>query len=186
MAERDYSHRGVVDKLGVKPGDPVVFLDLGWRLDDELRLGVLDRTGRDVADTDEPARVVLVAADVSTDAISVLSEWRSRIHPGGGIWFLTPKRGQPGYVDQTRLIVAGAHAGVVDNKVCSVSDTVSALRFVIRKADRPAAEARRSAQLKPRASLRPQMNSDVGRGSFRQRQPSSVGQRDHLYRVLRP
>jgi hypothetical protein len=123
----------------------VVFLDLAWRLDDELRLSVLDRTGRAVADAGEPPRVVLVAADVSTDATSVLREWRSRIHPAGGIWFLTPKRGQPGYVDQTRLIVAGGQAGVVDNKVCSVSDTVSALRFVIRKAARPAPEARGSA-----------------------------------------
>ena len=44
---------------------------------------------------------------------------------------------QPGYVDQNDLIAAGGPAGLVDNKVCSVSDTVSAMRFVIRRVDRP-------------------------------------------------
>lgn len=145
MAERDYSHRGVVDKLGVKPGDPVVFIDLAWNLDAGLRLQALERAGRPAAAPEEPARVVLAAVDATTDAVALLKEWRTRIDPAGGIWLLTPKRGQPGYVDQTRLIVAGTEAGVVDNKVCSVSETVSALRFVIRKLDRPAAEARGSA-----------------------------------------
>ena len=139
MPERDYSHRGVVDKLGVKPGDAVALVDLAWRIPDGLRLDVLERAGRPEADPAEPARVVLAAVDASTDAVAVLAEWRSRIEPSGGIWLLTPKRGQPGFVDQTLLIVAGAEAGVVDNKVCSVSDTISALRFVIRKVDRAAA-----------------------------------------------
>src|SRR5437764_98260 len=53
-----------------------------------------------------------------------------------GIWLLTPKRGQPGYLDQRDLILAGPTAGVVDNKTCSVSDTTSGIRFVIRKIDR--------------------------------------------------
>ena len=30
-----------------------------------------------------------------------------RIDPAGGIWLLTPKRGQTGYIDQTELITAG-------------------------------------------------------------------------------
>ena len=80
--------------------------------------------------------MVLVGADASTEVESVLSRWRQRIHPAGGIWLLTPKRGQPGYVDQRELIQAGPAAGVVDNKICSVSDTISAIRFVIRKIDR--------------------------------------------------
>jgi len=71
-----------------------------------------------------------------TDVVRVLSTWRARIDPAGGIWLLTPKRGQPGYVDQRELILAGPSAGLVDNKICSVDDTTSAMRFVIRRADR--------------------------------------------------
>ena len=135
MAERDYSHRDVLDKLGIKPGFAIGF-DSRRPIDVDLRSRVLERTGRAEAAADEPVDVALLGADADTDAVDVLRAWRSRLDPAGGIWLLTPKRGQPGYVDQRELIAAGSEAGVVDNKICSVSDTVSAMRFVIRKVDR--------------------------------------------------
>ncbi len=135
--DRDYSHRDVVDKLGIKPGHAVAFDEAQGSLDAELRRRALDRAGRPPADDAESVDVVLAAADAETNAVALLLRWRARIQPAGGIWLLTPKRGQPGYVDQRALIPAGQQAGVVDNKSCSVSDTVSGMRFVIRKADRP-------------------------------------------------
>jgi hypothetical protein len=135
--ERDYSHRDVVDKLGIKPGSAVAFAAAPAELDPDLRERTLARAGRDIASPDEPVDVVLIGADASTDVQRVLTEWRGRIDPAGGIWLLTPKRGQPGYVDQRELILAGPSAGVVDNKLCSVDDTTSAMRFVIRRTDRP-------------------------------------------------
>ena len=134
MAEKDYSHRDVVDKLGVRPGDAVALVGVP---DSELRQKVLQRTGRGPAAPGEPADVVLVWADAATDAVATLKDWKTKIEPSGGIWLLTPKRTQPGYVDQNDLIQAGKQAGVVDNKICSVSGTTSGIRFVIRKADRP-------------------------------------------------
>ena len=134
--ERDYSHRDVVDKLGIKPGFAVAFAAAPLVIDASLRTRALAQSGRAEATEDEPADVVLIGADASTDVGSVLEHWRKRIDQSGGIWLLTPKRGQPGYVDQRELILAGPSAGLVDNKVCSVSDTISAMRFVIRKADR--------------------------------------------------
>jgi hypothetical protein len=136
IAERDYSHRDVVDKLGIKPGLALAFDTAPTPIDATLRGRALDRVGRPAAAIDERADVVLVGADASTDVEAVLRHWRDRIDPAGGIWLLTPKRGQPGYVDQRELILAGPAAGVVDNKTCSVSDTTSAIRFVIRKIDR--------------------------------------------------
>ncbi|HEY3060486.1 MAG TPA: DUF3052 family protein [Chloroflexota bacterium] len=136
MAEKDYSHRDVVDKLGIKPGFVVAFVSEPVAVDALLRERVLDRVGRGPADDNEPLDLVLIGADASTDAEAVLKRWRPRIDQAGGIWLLTPKRGQPGYVDQRDLIDAGPAAGVVDNKICSVSDTTSAMRFVIRKVDR--------------------------------------------------
>ena len=73
---------------------------------------------------------------LNTNPVATLTAWRKRLRPTGGIWLLTRKRGQPNYVDQTNLILAGPAAGAVDNKICSVSDTISAMRFVIRKVDR--------------------------------------------------
>jgi DUF3052 family protein len=134
--ERDYSHRSVVDKLGIKPGHTVAFDAAPCPIPPDLRAQALDRAGRDLASADEPVDVVLVGADASTDVEQVLSAWRERIEPAGGIWLLTPKRGQPGYVDQRDLIAAGPAAGVVDNKICSVDEQTSAMRFVIRRVDR--------------------------------------------------
>jgi len=55
----------------------------------------------------------------------------------------TAKRGQRSasgmdYLNQSDLIPLGLAAGLVDNKICSVSDTESAMRFVIRRKDRQA------------------------------------------------
>lgn len=138
MAEKDYSHRDVVDKLGIKPGHAVAFVEDGWAIDGDLRQRVLDRAARTAADAAEPVDSVLLSASDSTDVTALLRSWKVRLDPAGGIWVLTRKRGQPGYLDQTQLIGLGLAAGLVDNKVCSVSDAVSAMRFVIRKADRAA------------------------------------------------
>jgi len=135
--ERDYSHRDVVDKLGIKPGCAVAFAAAPRAVDAELRRRIVARAGREeVAAGDEPEDVVLIGAEASTDVAGILSEWRARIDQSGGIWLLTPKRGQEGYVDQRELIAAGPAAGVVDNKICSVDERTSAMRFVIRKTDR--------------------------------------------------
>jgi Protein of unknown function (DUF3052) len=134
--ERDYSHRSTVDKLGIKPGHVVAFEAAPVAIPEDLRHQALERSGRDAAAESEVVDVVLVGADDSTDFQAVLTAWRARIDPAGGIWLLTPKRGQPGYVDQRELIATGPDAGLVDNKICSIDDHTSAMRFVIRKIDR--------------------------------------------------
>jgi hypothetical protein len=138
MPRRDYSHRDVVDKLGVKHGYVVALVEAAWPLDPDLRERVLERVGRPAIGEDEPADVVLATVDARTAYVDVLTRGKARLRAAGGIWLLTPKRGLPGYVDQRVLIDAGPSVGLVDNKVCSISDSVSALRFVIRKIDRTA------------------------------------------------
>lgn len=135
--ERDYQNRAIVDKLGIKRGSVVAFAVETQAVDVALQERILLRTERPAATGDEAVDVVLAVIDKNADACEVLRRWRLRLKPTGGIWLLTPKRDQSGYVKQEELIVAGQQAGVVDNKVCSVSSTTSAMRFVIRKEDRP-------------------------------------------------
>jgi Protein of unknown function (DUF3052) len=136
IPERNYGHRDVIDKLGIKPAHRVACDEEAWVLDAELRQKVLDRVGDFAGASAGPIDVVLVTTDATTDGAALLRKWRPALHPAGGIWLLTPKRGRPGYVNQNDLIEEGKEAGVVDNKVCSVSETVSAMRFVIRREDR--------------------------------------------------
>jgi hypothetical protein len=136
MPHQDYSHRDVLDKLGIKPGHAVAFVEAAGSIEVTLRERVLKRTARPSAAPGEAANIVLASANSIVEIAALLAECKDSIVPNGGIWLLTPKRGLPGYIDQRKLIEAGPLAGLVDNKSCSVSDTTSGLRFVIRRADR--------------------------------------------------
>lgn len=137
MAERDYSQRDSVDKLGVKPGHIVVFANQESHIDTNIRERLLERTGRPPAEEHEAVDVVFAWIDDIAHTLAILQHWRPRLKPHGAIWLITAKRGQVDYVDQRELIAIGSQAQVVDNKICSLSATRSAMRFVIRKRDRP-------------------------------------------------
>ena len=61
------------------------------------------------------------------------------LQPDGGLWVAWPKKKSCVATDLTFDPVQeiGLDAGLVDNKVCAIDDTWSALRFVYRVADRP-------------------------------------------------
>jgi len=124
--ERDYSHRLLIDKLGVKPGQRVAVL--GVEDAEFLR----DLAGRD---PQYSAGRLLKNADLiffSAEAVDDLSrlELLSRsIQKRGAIWVVYPK-GQK-HIREMDVISAGKAAGLTDNKVCSFSATHTALRFVV-------------------------------------------------------
>lgn len=137
MAEKDYSHRDILDKLGLKPGQAVRVVGGGDR---GLLARVRERVGRGrirrgVAD------VVLYWPKTAGEITSTLAALKQGLAPNGGIWVFTAKRGQTSasgmaYLNQTDLIPLGLAAGLVDNKSCSASDRESGMRFVIRRAAR--------------------------------------------------
>lgn len=139
MPEKDYSHRDVLDKLGLKPGLAVRVAGKG---DPALLARVRARVGRGLVRRGL-ADVVLYWPRGAGEITPTLAELRGAIVENGGIWVFTAKRDQRsasgmGYLNQSDLIPLGLAAGLVDNKTCSVSEAESALRFVIRKKDRKA------------------------------------------------
>ena len=140
MQDRDYSHRDVTDKLGIRPGFAVRVVG---RADAALIARVREKTGKRLAGAGTPADVILYWPKSAGEITPALRELRGMIQPAGGIWVVTAKRdrtsasGMP-YLNQDALIPCGLAAGLVDNKICSISTNESAMRFVIRKKDRPA------------------------------------------------
>jgi len=124
--ERDYSHRALLDKLGVKPGQRICVLgvedasflqELAARVPDFVR----DKPAKD-ADL-----IFLGAEDVKT--LARMKSLVGVIQKAGAIWVVYPK-GQK-HIREVAVIAAGKSAGLTDNKVCRFSDTHTALRFVI-------------------------------------------------------
>lgn len=66
------------------------------------------------------------------------ARWHGLLAPAGGLWLGWPKKSSGVPTDLTETLVrdCGLRAGLVDNKVCAVDETWSALRFVVRIADR--------------------------------------------------
>jgi hypothetical protein len=138
MPDKDYSHRDVTDKLGLKPGHVVRGIGKG---DAALLARVREKIGRGLRRSGL-ADVILYWPKTAEEILPTLTELKSAIVANGGIWVITAKKNQTsasgmGYYNQDALIPLGQAAGLVDNKICSLSEKESAMRFVIRKADRP-------------------------------------------------
>ena len=132
-----YARKDVVDKLGVKPGDAVLFE--GTKKDAELVRRIRTKAGRPPARPAEQADIVMYWPASAKDVTPALRRLRARLTPSGGLWVVTAKRakeraGRP-YLGSD-LIGLGLAAALVDNKICSISDTDTAMRFVIRRSER--------------------------------------------------
>jgi hypothetical protein len=138
----------LLDKLGVKAGQRVATIGL-------TDLDLLPMLQATTTVTEHPPvaggapmselaggelDLVFVQVD-GRDDLSSLAALREWIVQNGAVWVLHPK-GRADLKD-TDVMAAGKAAGLVDNKVARVSDTLSALRFVIPKADRRPAEPSR-------------------------------------------
>jgi hypothetical protein len=132
-----YAAKDVVDKLGVKPGDAVLFE--GPNKDADLVRRIRRKVGRPQARSAEQADIVVYWPNSGRDVTPTLRRLRARMTPSGGVWVITAKRdkeraGRP-YLGN-EIIGLGLAAELVDNKICAVSDTDTAMRFVIRRANR--------------------------------------------------
>ena len=125
--ERDYSHRSLVDKLGVKPDERIEITgDVGT----ELRREVKERLGRGLVKSGELDGAIVLVQSLE-EGEEVLRSYRSRLRDTGYMWLITRKRGHDAYVNQMDLVPAAKRALLIDNKTCSIDDSRSGIRFVV-------------------------------------------------------
>jgi hypothetical protein len=125
-AERDYSHRSLLDKLGVKPGQKILVLDI---LDASF-LSEIKPFAPSFAEKKPAGDMdLLFFGAEAKETLKNLTRLRKYIVANGGIWVVYPKGKQ--HIREIDVIDAGKAAQLTDNKVCSFSATHTALRFVI-------------------------------------------------------
>ena len=124
--ERDYSHRSLLDKLGVKPGQRIALVGIeNPEFRKELASRILDFAREKPQDDLD----LLFYGVESTQALHRLENLVRTIKRDGAIWVIYPK-GQA-HICELDVIAAGKAAGLVDSKVASFSETHTALRFAI-------------------------------------------------------
>jgi hypothetical protein len=136
MSAAGYSDTPLPRKLGIRPGHRVVLVGAP---DGFVRETLGELPEGTVVGAHVVADVIVAFCTARAEVERRVPELRARMDPAAGLWIAWPKRasGVPTDVteDVVREIALGAQ--LVDNKVCAIDATWSALRLVIRLADRP-------------------------------------------------
>lgn len=121
----DAGSRGLLDKLGVKPGMRVATV----AFEDASFQARLAERGAVVAAL-EPGLDMIFYWVGEPGELMRISEFRPLIRDSGAIWVLRDK-GADRRVREVDIIEAGRAFDLVDNKIASFSDTVAAMRLVV-------------------------------------------------------
>ncbi len=130
-----YSGTPLFKKLGIKEGIRVSFLGMPTDVRAELKPALstceIDHDGK------QPIDVILYFAK-SKAALNDFVRLVTSLAPNGMIWISWPKKssGVPTDLDETKVRNIGLAGGLVDVKVCAISDVWSGLKFVRRLKDR--------------------------------------------------
>ena len=133
-----YSGTPLARKLGIKEGSRLALLGAPPGFDDDLGplpagVTVLRRLG---ADLDVAVLFVTERRELERRFPAVAKA----VFPAGGFWVAWPKRASKVPTDLTEDVLrdVGLPQGLVDNKVCAVTEVWSGLRFVWRRENRSA------------------------------------------------
>jgi hypothetical protein len=125
--ERDYSHRTLYDKLGVRADSRVALIG---KHDEEFLRGVTAVLANN-ASTHLRARydIIFLRVDAPRDLakIAVAAE---HLVPNGRLWIFHPK-GRGASPRDAEVRAAGLDAGLVDNKISGYTDSHAATQYVI-------------------------------------------------------
>lgn len=125
--ERDYAHRTLEEKLGLRPNDAVALVgahhaDFKKLLTEHLAKGpsLELRTQYD--------KIFLHITDPGD--LDRIAQAARHLKPGGALWIFHPK-GRGANPPDSAVRAAGLAAGLVDNKISAYTDTHTATRYVI-------------------------------------------------------
>jgi Protein of unknown function (DUF3052) len=127
---RDYSHRTLIEKLGVEPEQRV---EVAGDVGPGLRRDVKEAIGRGLVKSGKlDGAIVFVESE--DEAKQALVRYRPRLRDTGYLWMITRKRGHEGYLNQMALVPHAKKVGLIDNKTCSIDEERSGIRFVVPRA----------------------------------------------------
>ena len=130
-----YSGTPLFKKLGIKDGIRVSLLHMPTDVRAELKPALsaceIDRAGK------KPVDFILYFAK-SKAGLGDFERLVNSLAPNGMIWISWPKKtsGLPTDLDENKVRSIGLAGGLVDVKVCAISDVWSGLKFVRRLKDR--------------------------------------------------
>jgi hypothetical protein len=132
-----YSGTPLVKKLGIKDGFGVALLHVPDEVKTELRNALLKCRRETVASKDLDF-ILLFAKSRAGLELELLPAAKA-LAPAGMLWISWPKKSSGVPTDLTENVIrqSGLDAGLVDVKVCAVTDVWSGLKFVIPVKNRP-------------------------------------------------
>jgi hypothetical protein len=136
VAETGYSATPLARKLGIGEDDEVAIIGAPDGFSDRLA-AQLDGEAEICTDLGEAPLFDVIVAFVTwrAELEGELDRLRARMAPACGLWIAWPKRAAKIPTDLTDNVIreVALPTGLVDNKVCAIDQTWSALRLVIRR-----------------------------------------------------
>jgi hypothetical protein len=131
-----YSATPLAKKLGIKEGQRLAFP--GAPAGFGRMLGELPEAVQVKARAAGPLDVIVFFTTSKRDLVRRFDALKRSLDPAGGLWVAWPKRssGVPTELTEDVVRAVALERGLVDNKVCAIDETWSALRLVYRVADR--------------------------------------------------
>jgi hypothetical protein len=130
-----YSGTPLAKKLGIRSQFRVAF----FRLPPEVKAELEDNLSLCRAAGPGPLDFVMIFVKSQAELRKQFSQFARQLAPAGMLWVSWPKKSSGVTTDVAENDVRGIglEAGLVDVKVCAVSEIWSGLKFVIRVKDRP-------------------------------------------------
>jgi len=131
-----YSGTPLPKKLGIKPQLRVVLVNLPSEVDAELKEALAGC--RKVNAGKKALDFALVCVKTQAELKKHFAQLKKQLAPAGMLWISWPKKssGVASDLDENVVRQIGLKAGLVDVKMCAVSQVWSGLKFVIRLRDR--------------------------------------------------
>jgi hypothetical protein len=128
-----YSGTPLAKKLGIKEQFRVALLDLPVDVKGELESALAS-----CQIAKEPVDFAMIFVKTANELKKQFPKFAKQLAPAGMLWVSWPKKasGLATDLNENEVRRIGLDAGLVDVKVCAVSETWSGLKFVIRVKDR--------------------------------------------------